>query len=382
MTEGQSDWDPGAVVKGNVDMSATLHPIWHFVSDVKQNRSIVEQFPVFDGANRGLQVKESLASVLVTAPLHGSFAETPQGFTPDPLVSTDAETSRVANNDQQPVIAVGRYGKGRSMAMATAITEPWARAFLNDWGEGDNRYYAKFWRNVIYWLTEDSTIGRRRLIASRDKRNYKPGDTVALRAIAYDEGANLTQDYRIETIIDPSSLDTESLASPIRWPNGIPRDSGEEGPFVYWGETFELPKLTADSAGPLGASEEGYGIELQVADVLSSGAANTGVRIELTALEGQTQVDSTSLEIHILHDPFEQQNPFPDHDLLNEVARISGGQVIDSSDDLAEVLTNVEVKQGPPVVRNNPMWSNWWVWSVIVGLLAVDWFWRRSIGLA
>lgn len=183
------------------------------------------------------------------------------------------------------------------MAMATAITEPWARAFLNDWGEGESRYYAKFWRNVVYWLTEDSTIGRRRLIASHDKQYYNPGDTVSLGAIAYDEGANKTQDYRVVAMIEPKSalLDPDDFYSPVRWPNGIAREEGMEGPLVMWGEEFELPRTSAETAGPLGGTDNGYGIELRLNDILLSGAANEGLRIELTAMEDQTQVDSTSL---------------------------------------------------------------------------------------
>lgn len=392
MNDRQFDWDAGAVVRGKVDMPANLHPIWHIVSNANQNRSIVESFPIFDGANRGLQLKGALASALVTAPLADSAAS-PRGASAGLLdVFLGAQQPEPASSARQPiaspvdlpVIAVGRYGKGRSMTMATAITEPWARAFLNEWGEGDNLYYAKFWRNAVYWLTEDSTIGRRRLIASHDKQYYKPGDAVSLRAIAYDEGANTTQAYRVLAMIEPKSalLDPNDFYSPVRWPNGIPREEGMEGPLTMWGEEFELPKMNAETAGPLGGSLTGYGIELQLNDVLLSGAANEGLRIELTAMEDQTQVDSTSLEIHVLHDPFEYQNPFPDHGLLKEVARLSGGQVLENSDDLAAMITNIEVKHGPPVVRKSPLWSNWWMWSVIVGLLTVEWLWRRSLGLA
>ena len=396
MDENQLDWDPGAVVQGKVDMPTTLHPIWHIVSDAKLNRTIVAGFPIFDGMNRSLQVKGALATALVTAPL-GRPATTPPTFTskvlglftggeqavPDTTTVSEAANDASTTNEL-PVISVGRYGKGRSMAMATAITEPWARAFLNDWGEGDSRYYAKFWRNVIYWLTEDSTIGRRRLIGTHDKQYYNPGEVVSLRAIAYDEGANKTQDYRIEATIEPKSamLDPDDFYSPVRWPNGIPREEGMEGPLVMWGERFELPKVNAETVGPLGGNEMGYAIELQLNDVLLSGAANEGLRIELTAMEDQTQVDSTSLEVHILHDPFEHQNPFPDHELLKEVARESGGQVLESSDELAAMITNIDVKQGPSIVRKSPLWSNWWMWGLIVGLLTVDWLWRRSIGLA
>ena len=60
------------------------------------------------------------------------------------------------------------------------------------------------------------------MIASHDKQYYKPGDKVALGAIAYDEGANPTQDYRVVAMIEPKSalLDPDDLYSPVRWPSG------------------------------------------------------------------------------------------------------------------------------------------------------------------
>src|SRR5207244_3854799 len=144
-----------------------------------------------------------------------------------------------------PVITVGRYGKGRSMALAGGITEPWSGEFTR-WGQNDHRYYAKFWRNAVYWMTESSSIGRRRLIASADKKFYRPGEMISLAALAYDEGANRTREYRIVAMIEPaaSSADLASEYSPVRWPDGLQRTSGEEGPFIAWGEEFELAKVT------------------------------------------------------------------------------------------------------------------------------------------
>ena len=55
------------------------------------------------------------------------------------------------------------------MAMAMPITPPWANDFLTKWGGGDSKYSGKFWRNAIYWLTESSSIGRRRLVVTADK---------------------------------------------------------------------------------------------------------------------------------------------------------------------------------------------------------------------
>ena len=58
---------------------------------------------------------------------------------------------------------------------------------------GDNRYYGKFCRNLVYWLTENSAIGRRRLVATADKRFYRPGETITVQAATYDESAAPTQ---------------------------------------------------------------------------------------------------------------------------------------------------------------------------------------------
>ena len=380
--QDDDDWDSGAEVKGVVKTPSKLHPIWNILPDAKRNRLILAEFPEFEGANRGLRLKPGFSSSLVDASLApgtsggGAVAGILRSLTG--VADVTPKTPR----GTFPMIAVGRYGRGRTMAMAPAITAPWANAFLNDWGDGNSRYYTKFWRNAVYWLTENSSIGRRRLVASHDKRFYKPGDTLSFRAVAYDEGAHLTEGYRIIAMIEPQSaeFDPDSLYSPVRWPNGLQRTSGEEGPFIAWGEEFALPKLNATTAGVSEGS--GYGLELQIAEALSSGAADVGLRIELTAYEDSTQVDSTSMEVQVMHDPFEHQNPFPNHQLLKKIAALSGGEVLKDGDALARMINDLPVQIGAPIVRKSPMWSRWWVLAVLIGLLTIEWFWRRSLGLA
>ena len=43
--------------------------------------------------------------------------------------------------------------------MTTNTTADWGKSFEEFWGEGDNRYYRKFWRNVVKWLGENSLGG-------------------------------------------------------------------------------------------------------------------------------------------------------------------------------------------------------------------------------
>ena len=107
-----------------------------------------------------------------------------------------------------------------------------------------------------------------------------------------------------------------------------------------------------------------------------------GLRIELTAYENNTQVDSTALEVQVLDDPSEQQNPIPDHDLLRRIADRSGGSVLKGSKDLSAMIDRLPRVVGSPEIKKVPAWSRWWLLSLIVALLTVEWIWRRRIGLA
>lgn len=162
------------------------------------------------------------------------------------------------------------------------------------------------------------------------------------------------------------------------WPGNLVRESGEEGPMIAWGEEFDLPKSGGRSVG----DASGYEIELDLADALESGSASQALRFELTAYEDFTQVDSSSLDIQILHDPFEQQNPFPDHDLLKDVATSAGGKVLNSSSELASLISDLPIPEAKSEFRRQPAWSQWWLMMTLLGLLTVEWFLRRSVGLA
>src|SRR5262249_35276380 len=147
-------------------------------------------------------------------------------------------------------------------------------------------------------------------------------------------------------------------------------------PLLPWGEEFELTRVPA---------EKSYTAALPVADAksLPPGVALTqGLRIELTAYENNTQVDSTALDVQVLDDPADQQNPLPDHALLRQIAARSGGRVLNGSNDLSAMLDALPRLVGPPDVREVPIWSRWWLLSLLIALLTVEWIWRRRVGLA
>ena len=177
-------------------------------------------------------------------------------------------------------------------------------------------------------------------------------------------------------MIEPQSFDNiESDYSIVRWPNNVPREEESESPFIIWGEEFEIPIKKF-------GGRDRYQIELELAETLPSGTANQSLRLELTAYEDFTQVDSTSVPIQILHDPFEQQNPFPDHELLTTLAKKSGGEVLQDEADIVNMLTSLPVARGPSELSKAPIWSNWWAMGSLLGLISAEWCYRRWIGLA
>ena len=341
------DWE-GAMTSIVPTETGTLHPVWHIAADDSENRALLKTLPRFLGRNREGRAKPS-AEVLARV-----------GTGP-----ADA-----------PAFAAQPYGRGRTMALTVGVTRRFAPEFLQSWGGADARYYKKFWRNVAYWLTENSSIGRRRLLAETDKRLYRPGEPIVVKARAFDENAASTLDYRVSVSVEPrAAADGATDNSPLLRPSG-PSKPPETGRLLPWGEEFDLSKI---------ASEALYTSSLPIAEAktLPPGVTLTGgLRIELTAYEGNTQVDSTAIDVQVLDDPGEQQNPLPDHDLLARVASSSGGSVLKGPDDLAKLLNGLPVSVGSPEVKTMPAWSRVWLMMLLIGLLTVEWVWRRRVGLA
>jgi uncharacterized membrane protein len=343
---GASDWDgsPAALEP----TGAELHPIWRLFEDERATRTALKSLPDAPGRSGWVRVK--------------------------PQSGTTLGIQKGTGGSGAPLLAVGAYGRGRAAALATPLSANLAPAFTRQWGESDNRHFARFARNLIYWLTEDSAIGRRRLFATTDKRFYRPGETVAISGQTFDESANRTGRYRVVAMLEPRSLSGPELPPcPVKWPSGRPRQPGETGPLAAWGEEIELL---------LDPNSKDHGLELPLTEPLAGGGQGLAFKLELTAYEGQTQIDSCSLDVQVLGDPQEQQNPLPNREFLAAFARTTGGHEFADAASLANALTDLSVAEGPPTVRRTPMWSREWLLGSLIGVLAVEWFLRRWLGLA
>ena len=101
--------------------------------------------------------------------------------------------------------------------MSTDSTWAWGTEFERSWGEGDNRYFRKFWQNVVFWLAENRGSSSRRLQVETDKVFYRPGQPIDVTARAFDEKLAETEAYRVvarlRSPIEPESKPFDDAAT-------------------------------------------------------------------------------------------------------------------------------------------------------------------------
>src|SRR5262249_14451176 len=148
------------------------HPIWRIVEDPERNRQIVEQIPLFFGSNLTDRLKPAALAL---------------GVTSEPVPGVGI----------MPIMSCQPFGKGRSFALSSDSTDAWGRDLERIWGEGDNRYSRKFWRNVVRWLAENSANANRRLKVETDKLIYRTREPVQVTARAFDEHLEETRKYHL-----------------------------------------------------------------------------------------------------------------------------------------------------------------------------------------
>jgi hypothetical protein len=86
----------------------------------------------------------------------------------------------------------------------------------------------------------------------------------------------------------------------------------------------------------------------------------------------------------VLKDNAEFEKPLVNDFLLKKIARVSGGQyfVLDGANDLSVLqFDNSEVKIKSHS-RSFALWDSWWAYSLVIGLLFIDWWFRRKAGLS
>jgi uncharacterized membrane protein len=306
------------------------HPIWRIVEDPLQNRRVLAAMPQFLGTNYMQRLKPAATALAMSA-------------TPIPQAGI------------MPIFAVQTYGRGRSFAFAPDTTADWGRFFESQWGEADNRYFRRFWRNVVRWLTENSTAGGKRLQIETDRVIYRAGQPIVLTAHAFDDQLNETTDYDL--------VAQWKATTPAAAPGTLP--------------TVPLAAAT---------SGKSYVAQLDSAMLLSSDRATAPTTIvptrelEVIASHKGTEIARATTKIQILPDVHELLQPRSQPEVLEQLADATGGRVFRSAQELTASLLTISVTPGDSVVTRQPIWDSPLTWFVMLGLLAIEWTLRRLSG--
>src|SRR5262249_7386277 len=102
---------------------------------------------------------------------------------------------------------------------------------------------------------------------------------------------------------------------------------------------------------------------------------------EVTAYDGEQVAAQAALDVQVLDDPVEFQDPQPDPGRLEQIAHDSGGQVLHSPEELARLLGGLVSTPGEVVVQKVPLWGHAGVWLLVLALLGTEWLLRRWWGL-
>lgn len=233
-----------------------------------------------------------------------------------------------ARAEAYPLIAWQRYGTGKCMSIAT--DRLWRLRFKT----GD-KYHWRVWSQCIQFMTLSRLLGEHKPIRlETDRSVYPAGDQVRLYAHVLDEDFQPVQKPRFD--VDVSGLGDSAVELTI----GLRPVRAEPGMYEGYFSPPEAGRYRVDSN--LDDRRLSNSLEFQV----------TGIEKELL---------ETGMHI----------------EYLQRIAKLSGGRLLSMSQlpmlpgllDTEPVTTTVRVE--------HPLWNNWLVALLFVGLAGMEWLVRR-----
>ncbi|MBI2835936.1 MAG: hypothetical protein HYX76_16075, partial [Acidobacteria bacterium] len=230
----------------------------------------------------------------------------------------------------RPLVAIQQYGRGRSMVFSGEASWRW-RMLL----PSNDRVFELFWRQALRWLASVSTDP----VNVTASEGAMPGEPVTVDVMARDAAFAPVHDASVVArVVAPASAPREILLSLADAATGR-----------YTGQ------FQADQPGA-------YRI---LVDVRRRGGSH-GTASDWTLVGG------AELEL---------ADPRLNDEVLRRVALASGGRLIgtDEIEKLPQLLVSSAPDRVPPVRKD--VWHNVWAFSLVVGLLSMEWIVRRRAGL-
>ena len=295
-------------VQVRVTPFGATHGVTQIENDPERTAARWAELPVVTTVNRITRVKPGAATLLI-------------GTSPD-------------LDEPQVVLAYGRYGRGKVLALTVQDTWQWqmhAAMPLED------ETHEHLWQQLLRWLVSQ-VPGPVRAFAERDR--VAPGDAIALRAEVGDDRYLRVNDARvIATVEDPEGRASEHT---MEW--SVARDGEYIARIPTEIQGIHRIRVEAFGAGqPLGADETFVAVE--------------ALGDEFFGAERRTA-------------------------LLQRIAEETGGRYYDQ-ESLGGLVEDLGYSQGGASIREvRPLWDMPALYILVVLLLSTEWSLRKLRGLA
>jgi uncharacterized membrane protein len=249
---------------------------------------------------------------------------------PRPAASVLAVTSG-SGGTSRPLVAVQRYGEGRSMIFAGEASWRWKMLM-----PASDRSYETFWKQTIRWLSLPASDP----VDITAAPGGSPGETMALRVVVRDGAFEPQRDAAVDVRVNA--------------PDG---------------------KLVTLHATPDAAAGDGH-------YVATFRPEQSGVfKVAAEARRGSSAIGTAATSILVGGVDVEMTDPRLNEQLLRRIAASSGGRLL--PDDQLTSLPGILKAALPAASLTVPrdLWHTGWSFAMILVLLGAEWILRRRWGL-
>jgi hypothetical protein len=235
-----------------------------------------------------------------------------------------------APDGPRPLLAVQRYGQGRSMMFTGEASWRWRMQLPSD-----DRTFELFWRQAVRWLGSPAPDP----VSIASLSGVSTGDTSSIGVDVRNDEYAAVPDADVNLTVTLPGGETRTLRGALTDP-GTGRYSGEV--------RFEQPGI---------------------------------YRVAVEARRGTTLLGTAQRAFLVGGNDREMADPRLNEDVLRRVARASGGEYLPASEAsrLPSLLSASDAALPQP--RLEDLWHTPWIFAAVIVLLAAEWTLRRTWGL-
>ncbi|MET0691555.1 MAG: glutamine amidotransferase [Candidatus Binatia bacterium] len=308
--DGKGSYQSRGPVHAALTPAGKKHPITRLLPDPKVNEETWSKLPALSGLN---QVRSVRGETLITATGDGSTGA--------------------------PLLAIGRFGKGRTLALMT--DDAWRWNFIAVGNKETPQNHLKLIRQAVRWLAQEPAFEQVQLYPIP---TTQPAEKVMIKLKVLNDDFTPTRQASVQLrVFSPEGEPTLVSTGP----------DSEEGEY----------------SGEFTPTREGtYRVE---AEASVGGKALGRDKASFTAAFSYGETD----------------DGLPRLDLLKRIAESSKGEYISINDwnekTFDKIAARLETIAPSEIVeqRQTRLWSNLWPFGLILALLSVEWWMRRKWGL-